>query len=97
MPHPEAIAQEPVVQEPVGDEHGCYYDQEVEQLAKDEAVVVDVVLVVDVRTEKLEKKRIKLNKKIDKKAKKGRSTSTAICQVLMDSYKRLTLEDENKT
>ena len=53
MPDSEAVAQEPVVQEPIGDEHGGEDDHEVEQLAEDETEVVDVVLVVDVGTEEL--------------------------------------------
>ena len=53
MPDAEAVAEEAVVQEVVGEEHGGEDNKEVEELTEDEAIVVDVVFVVDVGTEEL--------------------------------------------
>ena len=53
MPHLEAVAQPSVGEEPVGGEEAQDRDDQVEELAEDEAEVVDVVLVVDVMSEEL--------------------------------------------
>ena len=55
QPDVESVAEESVVEEFVGEEERGDDDDEVEELAEDEAEVVDVVLVVDVVGEKLEK------------------------------------------
>ena len=55
QPDVESVADEYVVEEFVGEEERGDDDDEVEELAEDEAEVVDVVLVVDVVGEKLEK------------------------------------------
>ena len=55
--HLEAVGEEAVVEEGVRQEEAEDGHEEVQRLAEDEAVVVDVVLVVDVRAEELENSR----------------------------------------
>lgn len=60
MPDSESVAQEPVVQKPIRDEQRRHDNHEVQKLTEDEAVVIDVVFVVNIGTEELQKeKRIK--------------------------------------
>ncbi len=53
-PDVESVSEESVVEEPVREEERDYDDDQVEELAEDEAKVVDVVLVVNIFGEKLE-------------------------------------------
>ena len=55
VPHLEAVAEPSVGQESVCGEETEDGDDEVEELAEDEPEVVDVVLVVDVVSEELQK------------------------------------------
>ena len=55
VPDLESVAEPAVGQESVGGEEADHGDHQVEELAEDEAKVVDVVLVVDVVTEELQR------------------------------------------
>ena len=55
MPDLEAVTEPAVGQEAVGGEEADNGDHQVEELAEDEPKVVDVVLVVDVVTEELQR------------------------------------------
>ncbi len=57
LEHPDAVVEVASRQKAVREEVGDHRDEQVEDLAEDEAVVVDVVLVVDVAAEELQRNR----------------------------------------